>query len=88
MGISQLNPDQENVELLRVRLKELYETTMLRDPRLNVETAKEIRAIKKELGDMGLEVTVKFSVSNLEDLPNAKVTADIGIWIPKNTTIQ
>ncbi len=87
MALSKLEPDAERVEVVVTRMKELIETTWLRDPSLNNETAKEFQSLKKEVEDMGLHVTWETNLS-LKDPSNPKLEAEVTAWVPKNTTIQ
>ncbi len=87
MALSKLEPDAERVEEIARRMKEIIETTWLRDPNLNDESAAEFQALREELGNMGLHVTHQASMS-LADPSNPRIEAEINIWIPKNTTIQ
>ncbi len=87
MALSKLEPDAERVEEIAQRMKEIIETTWLRDSKLNDETAAEYQALRKEIEDMGLHVTWKTQL-NLNDLSNPKLDAEVTAWVPKNTTIQ
>lgn len=68
-------------------MKEIIETTWLKDPKFNNETVEELNALRKEINDMGLYVNWETRL-NLDDISNPKLKAEINIWIPKNTTIQ
>ncbi len=87
MALSKLEPDEERVQKLAERLKEIIETTWLKDPKLNDGPIKEFKAIKKEIEDMGLYVSWTTRI-NLDDPSNPKLEADITVWIPQNTTIH
>lgn len=87
MALLKIEPDEERVEEIATRMKEIIETTWARDPRLNDAEAEEFRALKKEIEAMGLHVTWKASVG-MDDASNPKVEAEIEVWIPKITTIQ
>ncbi len=87
MALSKLEPNEERIEEIAERMKEIIETTWLRDPKLNDESAKEYLALKKEIEDMGLYVGHETKL-NIADLSNPKIEADITVWVPKNTTIQ
>ncbi len=87
MALSKLEPDAERVEEIALRMKEIIETTWLRDPGLNNETAAEYKALKKEIEDMGMHVSRETKL-NFADLSNPKIEADITVWIPKNTMIH
>ena len=87
MALSKLEPDKERVEKITQRMKEIIETTWLRDPNLNDAEVAEFQALKNEIEDMGMHVEHKAQL-NLADLSNPKLKAEITVWIPKNTTIQ
>ena len=87
MALSKLELNRERVEEIAGRMKEIIETTWLRNPKLNSESTKEYQALQKEIEDMGLYVSYKIKM-NLADLSNPKIEADITTWIPKITTIQ
>lgn len=87
MALSKLEPNEERVEEIAERMKEIIETTWLRDPKLNDESAAEYLALKKEIEDMGMYVSQKTQL-NIDDPSNPKLEAEIDVWIPKNTTIQ
>ena len=87
MALSKLEPDVEMVQEMAHRMKEIIETTWLRDPKLNDESAKEFKALKKEIEDMGLYVTWETKL-NLDELSNPKLEAEINVLIPKNTIIH
>lgn len=87
MALSKLEPDEERVEEIAQRIKEIIETTWLRDPKLNDAEAAEFRALRTEIENMGMHVGHETRL-NLNDLSTPKLEADITIWIPKNTTIQ
>jgi hypothetical protein len=70
-----------------MRMKEIIETTWLRDPSLNDKTAVEFKNLKKQIEDMGLYVTWETQM-DLKDPTNPKLNAEIKTWIPKVTTIQ
>jgi len=90
MALSKLELNRERVEEIAGRMKEIIETTWLRNPKLNSESTKEYQALQKEIEDMGLYVSYKINKikMNLADLSNPKIEADITTWIPKITTIQ
>ena len=87
MALSKLELNRERVEEIAGRMKEIIETTWLRNPKLNSESTKEYQALQKEIEDMGLCVSFRTQL-NLDDLSNPKPEATITIWIPRNTTIQ
>ena len=87
MALSKLELDEERVEQIAGRMKEVMETTWLRDRSLNDAEAKEFKALRAEIEGMGLHVSWKVRI-NITDLSNPKVEAEIDVWIPKNTTIQ
>ncbi|OGN01066.1 MAG: hypothetical protein A3I26_02335 [Candidatus Yanofskybacteria bacterium RIFCSPLOWO2_02_FULL_43_10] len=87
MALSKLEPDKDRVEEIAQRMKEIIETTWLRDPNLNKETAEEYQLLRKEIEDMGMHVEHETKL-NLEDSSGPKLEAEITIWIPKNITIQ
>lgn len=87
MALSKLEPDEERVEKVSRRMKEIIETTWLRDPKLNDAEAEEFKLLHKEIEDMGLHVTWKTQL-NLDNPTSPKLEAEINVWIPKNTTIQ
>ncbi len=87
MALSKLEPDKERVEKIARRMKNIIETTWLRDPSLNNETSTEFKALRKEIEDMGMHVSYETKLI-LIDPSNPRLEAEITIWIPKNTTIQ
>ena len=87
MALSKLEPVEERVEEIVRRMKEIIETTWLRDPKLNDATAEEFEALRKEIEDMGLHVSHETKL-NLNNPANPRLEADINVWIPKNITIQ
>ncbi|KKR02655.1 MAG: hypothetical protein UT29_C0001G0135 [Candidatus Yanofskybacteria bacterium GW2011_GWA1_39_13] len=89
MALSKLEFDKERVEELMFRMKFLIELTGLRDPSLNEKETKEIRAIRKELEEMGLYVTIKYRPQiDFANPLESTLEVDIDILIPKNVTIQ
>lgn len=89
MALLKLSPDHERVEEAAARMKEIIETTWLRDPCLNDDVAVEFSGLKAELEGMGLTVTWKTSILFDETSPSGvKLQAEVDVWIPKNTTIQ
>lgn len=87
MALSKLEPDEERVEEIAQRMKDIIETTWLRDPSLNDAEATEFKALRKEIDEMGMHMSHETKL-NLDDPSNPKLEADVTIWIPKNTTIQ
>lgn len=87
MALSKIEPDAERVEEIVLRMKEIIETTWLKDPKLNDDTAVELQALRKEIEDMGLYVNWETRL-DLKDPSNPKLNAEINVWIPKNTTVQ
>lgn len=87
MALSKLEPDEERVKEITQRMKEIIETTWLRDPNLNDAEATEFQALRKEIEEMGMHMSHETKL-NLDDPSNPKLEADVTIWIPKNTTIQ
>ncbi len=89
MALSKISPDPERVEKAAARMKEIIETTWLRDPNLNDDVAVEFNGLKSELEGMGLTVTWHTSLLFDKASPlETKVEADVDVWIPKNTTIH
>ena len=89
MALSKLTPDMERVEEVAARMKSIIETTWLRGPNLNNDTATEFDRLREELENMGLTVTWKTQLLFDEKSPSGvKLQADVDVWIPKNTTIQ
>lgn len=89
MVLSKLSPDPDKVEELATRMKEIIETTWLRDPGLNKDSAAEFQNIKMEIEEMGL--TVRWETQLVFDQSSPlgfKLKADVNVWIPKNTTIH
>ncbi len=87
MALSKLEPDEERVEVIARRMKEIIETTWLRDPKFNDAEVKEFKALRKEIEEMGMHMSYETRL-NLDDPSDPKLEADVTIWIPKNTTIQ
>lgn len=87
MALSKLEPDAKRVEVIAQRMKEIIETTWLRDPKLNDESEKEYRELKNEIEAMGMQVSHETAL-NLNDASNLKLEAEITVWIPKNITIH
>ncbi len=87
MALSKLELNAERVEEIAQQMKEIIETTWLRDPKLNSETVKEFQELKKKIENMGLCVAWKTRL-NLNNPSNPKLEAEINVLIPKNTTIQ
>lgn len=87
MALSTLNPDPEKVAKNANRMKEIIETTWLRNPVLNDPEEREFQRLKKEIEDMGLWVTWETSFS-LDVSGNFKLCAKIDVLIPKNTTLH
>ena len=87
MALSKLELNEERVEEIAQRMKDIIETTWLRDQNLNDAEVAEFRALRREIENMGMHVNYKTNL-NLDDPSNPKVEADIIVWIPKNTTIQ
>ena len=87
MALSKLELNEERVEEIAQRMKDIIETTWLRDPNLNDAEVAEFRALRREIENMGMHVNYKTNL-NLDDPSNPNVEADIIVWIPKNTTIQ
>ena len=88
MALSKLvEPNEERVDEITERMKEIIETTWLRDPNLNNETAVEYQSLKKEIEDMDMHVSHETRL-NLADPSNLKLEAKIIVWRLKNTTIQ
>ena len=85
MALEKISPDSEKVQKLALRIKELIETTWLRDSQLNNASNEEIAKIRVELESMGL--TVRYSVQIVFE-PDIAITADVEVFIPKNTTIH
>lgn len=89
MALSKLEPDKERAEELILRMKTLIELSGLRDPSLNEKETKEIRAIRKELEEMGLYVKIKYRPNiNFANPLESTLEVDIDLFIPKNMTIQ
>ena len=89
MALSKLSPDPERVEEVSAMMKEIIETTWLRDPNLNNDTAVEFNRLKEELEGMGLTVTWHTNLLFDEKSPSGvKLQADVDVWIPKNTTVH
>lgn len=89
MALSKISPDPERVEELSARMKEIIETTWLRDPNLNDNEATEFNRLKAELENMGL--TVMWNTHLLFDKTSPlgiKLQADVNVWIPRYSTIQ
>ena len=84
MALSKLKPDIERVKLIVLRMKEIMETTWLRNPSLNNTETQEFNGLKKELENMGLSLTWEAKLDPLK----RKLTVDICLWIPKNTTVH
>ena len=87
MALSKLEPDKERVEEIAQRMKEIIETTWLRDPVLNDVEATEFNRLKKELEEMGLFVNWETRLV-VDDPSNPKLEAEINVLIPKNTTMH
>ena len=87
MALSKLELNAERVEEIAQQMKEIIETTWLRDPKLNSETVKEFQELKEKIENMGLYVTWETRL-NLNDPSNPKLEAEVNVLIPKNTTIQ
>ena len=66
MGIHTIEPDEERVASLCQEFKNILESTLLRDPSSNTSAFEEIKAIRAELEGMGLTVTWKASLLNLD----------------------
>ena len=89
MELLKFEPDEDRVEFLVTRMRELIELSGLRDPGLNSKEAEEIRAIRKELDEMGLYVMITYRPNfDLKNPLKSTLTVDIDLFIPKNTTIQ
>lgn len=87
MSIQRIEPDRTRVAQLCSKLKDLLELTLLRDPSLNTEEMKEVRAIRKELEEMGLILKWDANILGMNG-GKQKVIVDVTTWIPKNRTIQ
>lgn len=89
MALSKISPDPEKVEEAAARLKEIIETTWLRDPKLNDDVVVEFNRLKEELEGMGLTVTWNTNLLFDGASPSGvKLQADVDVWIPKSTTIH
>lgn len=88
MALSKLpEPNAERVEEITRRMKEIIETTWLRDPSMNDAEILEFQALKKEIEEMGPYVSYETKL-NFDDPSNPKLQVRINVWIPKNTTIH
>lgn len=87
MALSKLEPDKERVEEIVRRMKEIIETTWLKDPKLNDETNKELNTLRTEISGMGLYVNYETRL-DVDDIFNPKLKVEINVWIPRNTTIH
>ena len=87
MALSELEPDVNRVEIAALRMKEIIETTWLRDPVLNEVEIVEFNRLKAEIENMGLYVNWKVRFK-IDDLGDPKIEADVNVLIPKNTTIH
>ncbi|OGM99190.1 MAG: hypothetical protein A2915_00240 [Candidatus Yanofskybacteria bacterium RIFCSPLOWO2_01_FULL_41_34] len=87
MALSELEPDVNRVEIAALRMKEIIETTWLRDPVLNEVEIVEFNRLKAEIENVGLYVNweVRFKI---DDSGDPKIEADVNVLIPKNTTIH
>jgi len=89
VALSKISPDPERVEKAAARMKEIIETTWLKDPNLNDDVAVEFNRLKGELEGMGLTVTWNTNLLFDEASPlGMKIKADVDVWIPKSTTIH
>lgn len=89
MALSKLEPDEERAEELIFRMRALIELSGLRDPSLNEKETKEIKAIRKELEEMGLYITIKYRPKiDFANPLKSTLEVDIDLFIPKNMTIQ
>ena len=70
-------------------MKEIIETTWLRDPHLNDDTALEFRQLKEGLENMGLTVTWNTNIVFDKNIPlGMRLQAEVEVWTPRNTTIH
>ncbi|OGN09361.1 MAG: hypothetical protein A3J46_04880 [Candidatus Yanofskybacteria bacterium RIFCSPHIGHO2_02_FULL_41_11] len=82
-----LTPNAVRAIEIAQRLKEVIETTWLRDPNLNIETESEFKDLKKELEGMGLEMTWE-TILDLDNLFVPKLKAHVRVWKPKSITVH
>ncbi len=87
MALSKLEPDKERVMNIALRMREIIETTWLRDPVLNEVEGEEFKRLEKEIQNMGLCVSWETRL-NLDNPSSPKLEADINVLIPKNTTMH
>lgn len=89
MALSKLEPDAEKVEEVVERMREIIETTWLRDPKLNKSEREEFAELKKEIEDMGLTVTWKTDLVLDRVSPQGyRLEVEVSVWKPKNTTLH
>lgn len=85
MALSKLEPDKERVKIAARRMKQIIETTWLRDPVLNNAEAAEFKRLKTEIESMGLFVDWETRI-NSNDPSSPKLEADVNVLIPKKMT--
>ena len=87
MAHSQSQPFGERVEAIALRMKEIIETTWLRDPDFNDQEAEEFQRLIQKLENMGFFVNWRATV-DFDDKGKPKITAEIFLAPSRNTTMH